>query len=88
MSWEIEVHALRNVDLDIFEGRFVALPEPSGSGKSIVLNILGGLNATISSKARWRDHKLLDTNNADLVGIGANTSGLCSNIILFPASRY
>ena len=38
---EVEVHALREVDLDIFEREFVVLLGPSGSGKSTLLNILG-----------------------------------------------
>ena len=41
---EVDVHALRDVDLDIFEGEFVVLLGPSGSGKSTLLNILGGLD--------------------------------------------
>ena len=39
---DIEVRALRDVDLDIYEGEFVVLLGPSGSGKSTLLNILGG----------------------------------------------
>lgn len=41
---EVEVHALRSVDLDLYEGEFVVLLGPSGSGKSTLLNILGGLD--------------------------------------------
>lgn len=44
---EIEVQALRDVDLEIFEGEFVVLLDPSGSGKSTLLN-----GAKIHS--RWR----------------------------------
>ncbi len=42
---EVEVVALRSIDLDILEGEFLVLLGPSGSGKSTLLNILGGLDA-------------------------------------------
>lgn len=41
---EIEVRALRGIDLDISEGSFEAIMGPSGSGKSTMLNILGCLD--------------------------------------------
>ncbi len=41
---EVEVHALRGVDLDLFPGELIVLLGPSGSGKSTLLNILGGLD--------------------------------------------
>ncbi|MDA7915642.1 ABC transporter ATP-binding protein [Verrucomicrobia bacterium] len=40
----MEVLALKHVDLDIFEGTYVAIMGPSGSGKSTMLNILGALD--------------------------------------------
>src|SRR6516162_7830706 len=63
---EVEVHALRNVDLDIYEGEFVVLLGPSGSGKSTLLNILGGLDAPTSGEAQWREHKLVGASEAEL----------------------
>lgn len=63
---EVEVHALREVNLDIHEREFVVLLGPSGSGKSTLLNILGGLDAPTSGEARWRDHDLVGAGEAEL----------------------
>ena len=63
---EVAVHALRDVDLDIFEREFVVLLGPSGSGKSTLLNILGGLDAPSSGEAVWRDHDLVNAGEAEL----------------------
>lgn len=41
----IETHALKNINLQVNEGEFVALTGPSGSGKSTLLNILGTLES-------------------------------------------
>jgi putative ABC transport system ATP-binding protein len=63
---EVEVHALRGVDLDIYASEFVVLLGPSGSGKSTLLNILGGLDTPTSGTARWRDHDLGRSSEAEL----------------------
>src|SRR3990167_1464349 len=55
---EVQVQALRGVDLDLYEGEFVVLLGPSGSGKSTLLNILGGLDTPTSGTVRYADHDL------------------------------
>jgi putative ABC transport system ATP-binding protein len=63
---EVAVHALREIDLDIFEGEFVVMLGPSGSGKSTLLNILGGLDTPSAGEASWRDHNLVGAGEAAL----------------------
>jgi putative ABC transport system ATP-binding protein len=63
---EVEVHALRHVDLDLYEGEMVVLLGPSGSGKSTLLNILGGLDVPTEGHVRWRDHDLTLDDDAHL----------------------
>jgi len=55
---EVEVHALRHVDLDLLRGELVVLLGPSGSGKSTLLNVLGGLDVPTSGTVHFLDHDL------------------------------
>lgn len=58
---EVDVHALRGVDIDILGGELTVLLGPSGSGKSTLLNILGGLDLPTSGSVHYHD---LDLSNA------------------------
>ena len=63
---DVEVHALRNVDLTLDEGQFVVLLGPSGSGKSTLLNIIGGLDVPTSGQVLYRETELTKADEAAL----------------------
>ena len=63
---EVEVHALRDVTLDLYQGEFAVLLGASGSGKSTLLNILGGLDRPSSGEVFYRDHDLTRTDDDGL----------------------
>ena len=63
---EVEVHALRSVDLDLYAGELAVILGASGSGKSTLLNILGGLDTPTSGIVRYRSTSLQDAEDAEL----------------------
>ena len=63
---EVEVAALKGLDLELFEKEFIVLLGPSGSGKSTLLNILGGLDNPTSGKVRYQDHDLVSATQEQL----------------------
>lgn len=63
---EVQVHALRGVDLDLNEGELVVLLGPSGSGKSTLLNILGGLDTATSGSVTYYDKDLTRASEQEL----------------------
>ena len=68
VSGDVEVRALRGLDLDIAAGEVVVLLGPSGSGKSTLLNIMGGLDRASSGKLMF---KTLDLTALDDRGLTA-----------------
>jgi putative ABC transport system ATP-binding protein len=63
---EVEVHALRGVDLELMPSELIVLLGPSGSGKSTLLNILGGLDVPTSGTVWYRDHELTAADESEL----------------------
>ncbi len=63
---EVEVQALRGVELDLYESELVVLLGASGSGKSTLLNILGGLDVPTSGTVWYKDHELTAADESEL----------------------
>lgn len=63
---EVDVHALRGVDLDLHESEFLVLLGASGSGKSTLLNILGGLDTPSTGQVFYRDRELTRASEKEL----------------------
>ena len=57
---EVQVHALRGVDMALYESELIVLLGPSGSGKSTLLNILGGLDRPTDGQVHFYDRELTD----------------------------
>ena len=63
---DVEVAALRSLDMKLFAGELLVLLGASGSGKSTLLNILGGLDVPTSGTVRFLDHDLTSADDAEL----------------------
>jgi putative ABC transport system ATP-binding protein len=63
---EVQVHALRGIDLELYAGELLVVLGPSGSGKSTLLNILGGLDRASEGLVRYRGWDLTHANDREL----------------------
>lgn len=63
---DIEVHALKDVNLDIAYGTYAAILGPSGSGKSTLMNILGCLDAPTNGEYTLDGEKISAMKSKDL----------------------
>ncbi len=72
---EVDVHALRGVDVAIREGEFMVLLGASGSGKSTLLNILGGLDNPSAGQVFFREQELTQASDSELTSYRRNHVG-------------
>lgn len=78
---DVEVHALRGVELEVDRGEFVAIIGASGSGKSTLFHILGGLTPATSGTVR--------IHGKDLAGMtGAERTELRKKEVGFVFQKY
>ena len=66
---EIAVHALKELDLQVERGEFVAIMGPSGSGKSTLMNIIGCLDRATSGLYILDGEDVSQLNRDELAGV-------------------
>ena len=66
---DVVVHALRDADVIIEEGEFVALMGPSGAGKSTFMNLAGCLDRPSSGEYFLKGQNVADMNDNELADI-------------------
>ena len=72
---EIEVHAVRGIDLEIEQGEFAAIVGPSGSGKTTFLNIIGGLDKPTEGEIMVNSTNIGSLKSSKLIDFRMNNIG-------------
>lgn len=70
-----KVHALRNVDLNITRGEYIAVMGPSGSGKSTLLNLIGLLDRPDAGTYQLEGRDVTTLNADELAGVRSERIG-------------
>lgn len=72
---EVEVKALKEVDLTVSKGEFLVALGPSGSGKTTMLNLIGGIDSPTSGKIVVGGHDISRLNEKELTRFRRETVG-------------
>jgi putative ABC transport system ATP-binding protein len=72
---EVETTALRDINLDISSGEFIAIMGPSGCGKSTLLNIVGMLDSATSGEYFFDGKDVVKYDDAQLLDLRKNALG-------------
>src|ERR1700748_436923 len=72
---DVDVHALRGVNLSVARGEFLSVIGPSGSGKSTLFHILGGLTPPTSGPIHIDNRDLLGMTDAERTELRKTTVG-------------
>jgi putative ABC transport system ATP-binding protein len=72
---DVDVHALRGVNLEVRRGEFLSIIGHSGSGKSTLFNILGGLTSPTSGSVTVDGKELGTMNEADRAALRKHSIG-------------
>ncbi|KPH66514.1 ABC transporter ATP-binding protein [Novosphingobium sp. ST904] len=75
VSDEVETTALRDIDLEVAAGEFLAIMGPSGCGKSTLLNTLGTVDRPTSGRYLFGDRDLAAMGEKDLAKFRGSTLG-------------
>ncbi len=72
---EVEVHALRGLNLEVKQGEFISVMGPSGSGKSTAVNLIGCLDLPTKGKIFLEQHDISTLHESDLAQIRGRKIG-------------
>ncbi len=75
LAGEVEVHALRSIQLRVGEGEFVAIVGPSGSGKTTLMNIIGCLDRPSSGTYRLAGTPVAELDDDELARLRSREIG-------------
>ena len=70
-----QLHALKDVNLDVQQGEYLSVLGPSGSGKSTLMNIIGCLDVASSGRYILNGQEIEDLTEAELARIRSQEVG-------------